>query len=255
MAWNTPITWVANQLVEALDMNQQISDNMNFLGGMEYDGVLVSALAAGTNLAKLQRLATHPIGFVGDLSQTSDVVLDGENIWLRIDGRTIGNAASSGADIADDNMLALFTVLWDNTDDTELPIQDSSGTPLGSRGASAAADWAANKRLPIWDSRGRVSSMMDDPTGADAADIVTDAEADALGGTMGAETHTLIEAELAAHVHNVQFRADFGGSAAASDNDGSSAIRNHNTDSAGSDGAHNNMQPTLFLVKAIYTGN
>jgi len=31
MAWTTPVTWTADQLVKAVDMNAQIRDNMNIL--------------------------------------------------------------------------------------------------------------------------------------------------------------------------------------------------------------------------------
>lgn len=255
MAWNTPITWLANQLVTALQMNEQISDNMNFLGGMEYDGVLVSALTAGTNLAKLQRLATYPIGFVGDLSQVDDVVLGGENIWLRVDGRTIGNV-SSGADIVDDMMEDLFTHLWTEFADAELPIFTSGGAG-SSRGGSAAADWAANKRMSLLDIRGRVVGMMDDPTGADAADVVTDGSADTLGDEMGAEDHTLTVGETPTHSHVVKINSASEGSGAyiGDVSRHSAQIAQVNTETSGSGNAHNNMQPTFWLNKFIYTGN
>jgi hypothetical protein len=72
--------------------------------------------------------------------------------WLAADGETIGSA-SSNADNASADYAALFTVLWDNWSNTDLPILDSAGA-ASTRGANAAADFAANKRLPLPDLRG-----------------------------------------------------------------------------------------------------
>ena len=68
--------------------------------------------------------------------------------WLILNGDTMGSAASS-ADQASDDYEALFELMWDSIGDSEAPV--SSG-----RGASAAADWAANKTITLLDGRGRV---------------------------------------------------------------------------------------------------
>ena len=72
--------------------------------------------------------------------------------WLAANGSTIGSAASSATNASAD-YSALFTVLWDNWTNTDLPILDSAGA-ASTRGANAAADFAANKRLPLPDLRG-----------------------------------------------------------------------------------------------------
>jgi hypothetical protein len=69
--------------------------------------------------------------------------------WLAANGSTIGSA-SSGATNASADYSALFAVLWDNWTNTDLPILDSAGA-ASTRGASASADFAANKRLPLPD--------------------------------------------------------------------------------------------------------
>jgi hypothetical protein len=67
---------------------------------------------------------------------------------VAMDGLTIGNASSGATSRANVDTLALFTLLWNQASNALLPIQDSAGT-ASTRGASAAADYAANKRLTL----------------------------------------------------------------------------------------------------------
>jgi hypothetical protein len=63
-------------------------------------------------------------------------------------GGTIGNALSGATNRANADTAALFEFYWGLTTNTDYPIQDSAGAPT-TRGASAAADFAANKRFPL----------------------------------------------------------------------------------------------------------
>lgn len=63
-------------------------------------------------------------------------------------GGTIGSAASGATNRANADTSDLFAVLWNSTSNTDLPIQDSTGA-ASTRGASAADDFAANKRMPL----------------------------------------------------------------------------------------------------------
>lgn len=72
--------------------------------------------------------------------------------WLKANGTTIGSAASGATNRANADTEALFSLLWVNFDNATLPIQTSGGVAT-TRGASAAADFAANKRLPVPDFR------------------------------------------------------------------------------------------------------
>lgn len=67
---------------------------------------------------------------------------------LFCDGSTIGDAASGATALANASAQALFTSLWNDHSNAVLPIQTSAGG-ASTRGASAAADWAAHKRLPL----------------------------------------------------------------------------------------------------------
>lgn len=68
--------------------------------------------------------------------------------WLMVDGRTIGNASSGATSRANADTQALFTKLW-SFDPSAVPIYTSAGA-LSTRGASAAADFAANKRIGLF---------------------------------------------------------------------------------------------------------
>lgn len=74
--------------------------------------------------------------------------------WIVGNGSTIGNVGS-GATRANVDTLALFTAWWAEYTDAQLPILTSAGG-ASTRGASAAADWAALKRLTVFDVQDRV---------------------------------------------------------------------------------------------------
>ena len=90
--------------------------------------------------------------------------------WLKANGGTIGNASSGGTLRANADTSALFTALWTDFPNTVLAIQDSAGA-ASTRGASAAADFAANKRLPVLDLRGEFIRGLDDSRGVDTGRV------------------------------------------------------------------------------------
>lgn len=116
--------------------------------------------------------------------------------WLWLDGRGLGTVAS-GAALSGDDYLPLFSFLWDNV--PALTLQTSGGAPA-TRGASASADWSANKRVLLPDVRG-LSLIVDDAMGGTAAGRVPSAVPDyasagIVGALVGAHTHTLTLAQL-----------------------------------------------------------
>lgn len=117
--------------------------------------------------------------------------------WVLANGRTIGSASSGGTGRANADTQSLFEFLWASFADTELAVS-------GGRGASATADWSANKTIALPDLRGRVSVGRDNME-ATSSNRLTTAEATAGGDTMGAsggsQDHTLSEAQLPVHKH------------------------------------------------------
>jgi microcystin-dependent protein len=123
------------------------------------------------------------------ISTTGDVKLALKSVpdvgWLILDGGSIGNAASGATARANADTAALFAHLWTTFDNATCPV--SSG-----RGASAAADFAANKALSMPDARGRALVM---------AGLGSGLTARALASAFGAETVALSLAQMPAHAH------------------------------------------------------
>jgi hypothetical protein len=97
--------------------------------------------------------------------------------WVKGNGGTIGSAASNATTRANADTLNLYTLFWNNFSNTILPIQDSTGAPT-TRGASAVADFNANKRLPVFDLRDEYDRGADDGRGVDATLTVGKVQAD-----------------------------------------------------------------------------
>lgn len=112
-------------------------------------------------------------------------------------------------------------------------------------------DGSTTFNLP--DLRGRIIAGLDN-LGGSSANRVTNANADSLGGVHGSETHTLTTAELPAHTHTISTYGGGGSNGLVSSGDSSAgAGPAAATGSNGSDTAHNNVQPTMFMAYIIKT--
>jgi microcystin-dependent protein len=173
--------------------------------------------------------------------------------WVLCSGCTIGNVTSGATERADADCQELFAQLWTSYTDTTLPIETSTGT-ASTRGASASADWSANKRLTLPDMRGRVPVGLDNMGGTTASRITSGGSGitgTTLGAVGGSQTHGLSVSQLPAHTHGITVRyattsADHahafvsGLSEAANTSDGISTI--NMVGATGDDTAHNNTQ-------------
>jgi microcystin-dependent protein len=173
--------------------------------------------------------AVVPSGFTtGDVKLTFKTSADAT--WVMMNDGTIGNAASGGTTRANADTSALFTLLWTNTADADCAV--SSG-----RGATAAADYAANKTIALPKVLGRAMA------GAGAGAGLT-SRALAKAG-IGVETHALSVAELATHYHS--YNAPTGAGSPTGTGSGTLNPAATNTGNQGSGTAHQNMQPSAFL--------
>lgn len=106
--------------------------------------------------------------------------------WVRANGKTIGSSSSGASERANADCESLFSFLWTNFSNSLCAV--SSG-----RGASAAADWAANKTIATLDMRGRAPYGLDD-MGNSAASVIASATSAAVA--VGQESKAIAQANL-----------------------------------------------------------
>ena len=214
------------------------------------------SVLAAADIAAIQALLGITDAFTtGDVKFTLKTTADSG--WVMMNDGSIGNASSSATTRADADTESLFTLLWDNVSNTYAAVS-------GGRGGSAAADFAANKRINLTKTLGRALA---------AAGAGSGLSNRALGETLGEEEHLLDWTEMPDHNHSGTtgdqsadhthqydrggtsgLSASAGGGTPLSTNvnttsSGASGGHTHDftTDGAGDDAPHNNMQPTAFL--------
>lgn len=186
----------------------------------------------------------------GDVKLTWKTTADSG--WIMAGDGSIGNAASGATARANADTEALFTLMWTNVADAQAPV--SSG-----RGASAAADFAANKTLTMPAGLGRALGLSGAGSGLTSR---------AIGLATGTETHTLTGAQsgIAQHTHTqnshthtialdqdgaasgqVEAKGTDGNGTSGSMSTGGTAATNQNAGPTTAAEAHPIMQPTLFL--------
>jgi hypothetical protein len=117
--------------------------------------------------------------------------------FVRLNGRTIGSSVSGANERANIDCGPLFQYLWG---------ADTSLTVSGGRGASAVADWLANKTLTLPDARNRGLAGLGDMGNSDAGLFSGLSFSKGNGVTLGsilAGTVTLDATNIPAHAHGV----------------------------------------------------
>lgn len=113
----------------------------------------VSGVTTGTTRTLTVPNETGTIALASQVNPTGAVVAyvgsTAPSGWLLLRGGTIGNASSGATVRANADTVDLFTLLWNSMANTEAAVS-------GGRGASAAADYAANKTITLPDAGGRV---------------------------------------------------------------------------------------------------
>ena len=106
--------------------------------------------------------------------------------WVRCNGRTIGSSASGGAERANTDAQALFEYFWNNFSNAICAV--SSG-----RGATATADFNANKTIATLDMRSKGALGLDG-MGNSAASVT--GGSDTAATAIGASTYTVAQSNL-----------------------------------------------------------
>lgn len=145
-------------------------DGASWYSSGNTSGILVEQL--GSELAEKINNGTAD---AGDFTWS---ILPSKAGWIISDGGTIGNASSGATNRANSDTENLYTALWNS-------LADAQATVSGGRGASAAADFAANKTLTIPDLKGRTVAGADN-MGGSAANRLTTAGSGVDGSTLGA---------------------------------------------------------------------
>ncbi len=151
------------------------------------DGILVvGASSGGGGGSPVDATTTLATGDIKPRYGTG--VLSG---FVRANGRTIGSSTSGASERANADCQILFEYLWN----TDVNLSVSTG-----RGASSAADWAANKTITLPDGRGLALAGLDD-MGGSARGVFTGAtfstgDATTLGSIIGASRRTLSLTQL-----------------------------------------------------------
>lgn len=209
-------------------------------------GIATAGAGTATTQAAIAVAAAASIfGFV-----TGDAVLSLSSAartgFVKADDGTIGDAASGATTRANADCAALYAVLW--------AISDTYAPVTGGRGANAAADFAAHKKIGLTKTLGMALAVAGAGAGLTAR---------ALGLTVGEETHALSTAELASHTHTTNetphahaYQQQHAGASinvatGSPGNDAGIGTTGSSTtgitiNTAGSGTAHNNMQPTSF---------
>lgn len=198
--------------------------------------------------------------------------------FVRCNGRTIGSATSGANERANDDCEDLFLHLWSS---------DANLVVSGGRGGNAAGDWAANKTITLPDMRNRALIALGDMGNSDANlipdDLVDGAGTNTtLGATAGSAEIVLTAGQMPEHDHavsgstgndtpdhthstNLGAYRGLNGSAnrgwsSGDTQDGSANLAsggastrhthpiNLTSAAAGSDEAHPNLQPGMFVT-------
>lgn len=117
---------------------------------------------------------------------------------------TIGSVGSNASQRANADTIFAYRAIWQQFSPTACPIYTSAGV-LTTRGANAAADFAANKALATPDMRGRGLIGVDTMAGPATSRLnlvpFSIGNPTTPGSFCGENLHTLLAVELASHYH------------------------------------------------------
>lgn len=193
-------------------ISTQNTDTAAITGGTIGSAVTVGSVLAGS------------IWSTGDSKLTFKTVADSG--WVLANDGTIGSAGSGATTRANADTQTLYTLLWNNIADVWCPV-------TGGRGASAAADFAANKPLRLPRTLGRSISIAGSGSGLTTR---------ALGEYLGSENAIVVS-----HNHSVSGSIYVGVRSYITSGDSMMIPTQTTTGTTGSSGTGANMQPSTFM--------
>lgn len=180
-AYNTLETDIGTELTNSLDRFGRSSMQAALpMGGNKITGMADPTASTDAATKSYVDASTAAFFSTGDVKFTLKAAPDSG--WLMFADQTIGNI-SSGATYANVQALALYTLIWNNVSNAYAPV-------VGGRGASASADWAAQKPMQLLYVLGRALAVAGTGSGYTAK---------SLGQTLGVETVSLSTPNLPAY--------------------------------------------------------
>lgn len=251
------------------DLNFQVADATTSVKGIAMLATIADVRANDTAKIVTPDLLSQ-FGFrTGDFKGTTGSSLQSGWVWA---AGTIGNASSNATNRANADCEELFKFYWNDaaynyTGSTAtgaaLQVYNSSGVAVA-KGVSAAADWAANRQIAVFDMQDRVPAGRGNMVGN--AGRLSGQPGGVNGNTLGAagglETHSLTEVQNGPHLHklwneginagqgsNIYVGNDVNGDAPPTP---IHANAQYNTSTSGDGDPHNNVQPTIicnYIIK------
>ena len=139
-------TTVHDELDRLISTAPPIADNINIVKNatdatkqIKFDASAITTATTRTITMPDKDVDLGHVSVIGDIKPNNGTSMPG---WLQMGSGSIGNASSSGTARANADTEELFTHLWDNYPDATCAVS-------GGRGASAAADFAANKNIAL----------------------------------------------------------------------------------------------------------
>jgi hypothetical protein len=152
--------------------------------------------------------------------------------WINLlNGAQIGSAASGAATLGSPWTFPLYKLTWDTMIDPYAPV-------IGGRGASADADFLANKKMNLPNPSGRLMGASGSGAGVAGKNF---------GEPYGTNTKTLSLANMPAHTHGLHMKGTGSGTSTIVRDSGTLDIESSYMESAGSGTAFDIMPPGLYL--------
>jgi hypothetical protein len=134
--------------------------------------------------------------------------------FVLANGQTIGNTGSGATLLAAPTAANLFAWCWNNFPNTQCVLTNSSGVPV-SRGANAAADFAALCRISVIDMRCISPLGNDNMGGAGTTNRLSGVPVisggySTVASTIGETLHSLVVGEIPSHTHNFSISSTTG---------------------------------------------
>lgn len=143
-------------------------------------------------------------GTTGDIKWRADS--DAQSGWISANALTVGDSSSNASSLASSLASAIFSYHWSKFSNTQCPVFTSAGAPT-TRGATAAADFAAHKAIQVLDLRGAglkgLDGMGNAAAGRYSGVTFSIGNATTPGSVAGTNTYSLSSAENGAHTHGI----------------------------------------------------